>query len=197
MLAKFGVANKRFVTTSGLILFDDVVRTSNGFVHSTFGHVTPVVKARFHGGADPSDAVDTRWWLTDEEEVQRHVDAMSRAFPTFGFVAGDEEHAPVFGGTLDSGRGSFEVLVMLRRDRGLPCVVAPNVRLGKHSGRRWKAAPHLYDSGALCVAGQEDWDPDEHTAATAVAWAAHWFANYTLWFVDSMDRWPTEGQDVA
>lgn len=197
VLAKFGVTNKRYVTTTGLVVFDGVTKTVNGYSHLTHGHVTPVAKGHFHGGVDPEDEADDRWWLTDPAEVQRHLDAMAVAFPGWTFIAGDDDTPPAFGGALDTGRGRFDVLVLLRRDRGLPFAVVPDVRLGKHRGRLWKRSPHLYDSGALCIAAQSDWLPDEHTAATAVAWAAHWLANYTLWFVDSLDRWPTEGQDVA
>lgn len=197
VLAKFGIKNMRYVTTTGLIVFDGVLQTANGYSHTTHGHVTRVANGRFHGGSEPEDVDDDRWWLVDTTELQRHVDAMAEAFPAFSYIRGDEKSPPAFGGTIDTGRGKFDVLVLLRRDRGLPFVVVPNVRLGKQRGRRWIRAPHLYDSDALCIAAQDDWDSGEHTTATAVAWAAHWLANYTLWFISSNNRWPTEGQEVA
>jgi hypothetical protein len=42
------------------------------------------------------------------------------------------------------------------------------------------------------VADTSDWDPQVHTTATAIAWAAHWFAAYTGWRIAG-GPWPTEG----
>ena len=50
---------------------------------------------------------------------------------------------------------------------------------------------HLYLSGNLCVADISDWRPGEHTSATAIAWAAHWYAAYTDWRLGG--PWPTDG----
>ena len=196
-LARFGVNNKRFVTTTGLVVFDGVTKTTDGYTHARHGHVTAVEPARFHGGEDPEDTAEQRWWLTQPEDAQRHADAVADAFPGFTYIAGDDEHPPAFAGTLNSGFGVHEILILLRSDRGLPFVVIPNRRLGKQRGRHWRRAPHLYDSGALCVAGRDDWNPDQHTAATVIAWTAHWLAAYVFWLADSQNRWPTEGQDVA
>ena len=63
--------------------------------------------------------------------------------------------------------------------------------LGRYEGRRFRRPPHLYDSGALCVAATSDWDQERHTTATAVAWGAHWFAAYTEWRMGG--HWPTDG----
>ncbi|CPT75881.1 Uncharacterised protein [Mycobacteroides abscessus] len=80
---------------------------------------------------------------------------------------------------------------MTRRDQGLPRVHVFNHRLGANAGRKWQPSPHLFTSGSLCVADASDWDPEQHTAATVTAWAAHWLAAYTEWRMSR--RWPVEG----
>jgi hypothetical protein len=95
-------------------------------------------------------------------------------------------------GDIDTGRGKFKVVVVLRRDQGLPFVrLFGGPRLGVNAGRRWMPSPHLYLNGNLCVADSADWNQDEHTAATVVAWTAHWLAAYTEWRITR--RWPVQG----
>ncbi len=95
-------------------------------------------------------------------------------------------------GEIDTGRGRFLVLVLPQLDHSLPSVkvIRPG-RLGRPEGRRWRRSRHLYDSDALCIADREDWKPQIHDTAVAVAWAAHWLACYTEWRMSG--RWPTEG----
>ena len=81
--------------------------------------------------------------------------------------------------------------IMTRKDEGLPRIMVMGPRLGVHAGRKWIPSPHLYLNGNLCVADQQDWDPHEHTVATATTRAAHWLAAYTEWRMTS--RWPVEG----
>lgn len=193
LLRHHGVRAPRFVTVNGQIVFDDVAMTTTGPVHRTYGAVTAVTPHTFHGGdeaADEPSAPANHWW-DDEVLLNRHIDAMSKSFPRFVYVAAEDDYPPCWGGILDTGRGCFEVLVSTRRDQGLPRVRVCNHRLGVNAGRRWQHPPHLFTSGSLCVADIDDWNPREHTAATVTAWAAHWLAAYTEWRISR--RWPVEG----
>jgi hypothetical protein len=130
------------------------------------------------------------WWNTDPSARQRDVEAMSRAFP--GFIMFDDDDDFWYGGKIDTGRGSFLIKVLPHTDKSLPTILLANkIRLGRQEGRYWRRSPHLYDSGALCIAAVTDWNPDAHTTATAIAWAAHWLAAYSEWRVSGV--WPTEG----
>ncbi|MFI2562610.1 hypothetical protein [Paenarthrobacter sp. NPDC018779] len=194
LLRHHGVNVPRFVTVDGRVVFDDVTITGEGeYSHATFGVVTPVAKHTFHGGVEGSDvdsgSVTERW---ADDEVSRHVNAMKRSFPNFTYLPPENDTSPCWFGVLDTGRGSFHVAIILRRDRQLPRVaVLGGVRLGIPSGRRWQPSPHLYDNGNLCVADGKEWIPEEHTAATVTAWAAHWLAAYTEWRMTR--QWPVEG----
>jgi hypothetical protein len=195
LLRHHGVNVPRFVTVDGRIVFDDVTSTDAGLhSHATLGTVTPVVSHTFHGGAEEpgigGDPSAVGW--ADDDEIRRHTEAMTMAFPSFTYVPPEEDLNPCWVGVIDTGRGKFRVAVTLRRDRGLPRVaVLGGVRLGVASGRRWRPSPHLYDSGNLCVADSGDWKPEEHTVATVVAWASHWLAAYTEWRMTR--QWPVEG----
>ncbi|TCO18129.1 hypothetical protein EV652_116157 [Kribbella steppae] len=194
LLSHFGINTARFVTSTGEVVFDGV--TSNGgdaFTHVTHGAVTPVAKHTFHGGAEEPDDGENGpavWW-DNPDRLNRHIDAMRRSFPHFAYLAPEDGSAPCWGGVIDTGRGKFDVGILIRRDEGLPSIVVFNRRLGATAGGRWQRAPHLYDNDNLCVAGRDDWDPDEHTVATATAWAAHWLAAYTEWRISR--KWPVEG----
>lgn len=197
LLSHFGINTARYVTTTGEIVFDGVTRVGDGVAHPTHGTVTPVAKHTFHGGEEePDDSHDgpTVWW--DEDQINRHIEAMKRSFPNFIYVPPEDGSGPCWGGIIDTGRGKFEIGIFLRRDEGLPSIVVFNRRLGAPAGRRWQRSPHLYDNGNLCVADRDDWNPDEHTGATAAAWSAHWLAAYTEWRMSR--KWPVEGvQAVA
>ena len=198
LLSHFGIDTARFVTATGEVVFDGVTRVGNSFAHAVHGAVTPVAKHTFHGGeGDPDDGrVGPTVWWNDEHQISRHVQAMELAFPNFVYVPPDDDSGPIWGGTIDTGRGKFEIGVFPRVDQGLPSITVFNRNLGAPAGRRWHPAPHLYVNGNLCVADRDDWNPAEHTVATAAAWAAHWLAAYTEWRMSRL--WPVEGvQAVA
>lgn len=193
LLHHHGVDVPRYVTVNGQIVFDDVQASPSGYTHSSLGVVTPVRNHTFHGGEEASDDAareDAPWW-SDDARLQRHISAMEHSFPGFIYVAASDGVGPCWGGELDTGRGKFKVLIVTRQDEGLPRVMVVGPKLGLPSGRSWTPSPHLYLNGNLCVAGQDEWDPQEHTVATVTAWAAHWLAAYTEWRMTR--RWPTEG----
>lgn len=193
LLSHFGIGDRRYVTTDGLILFDGVSGSSGfGYSHPVHGSVTPVQKHTFHGDTDePIDVPSSGFWWQDSEELARQDTAMRAAFPRFTRRS-DTSRPPVWTGSIDTGRGVFAIEVRMREDRGLPFIrVLGGPRLGIANAGRWVRSPHLYDNGNLCVADQADWNPDEHTAETAVVWAAHWLAAYTEWRI--IKRWPVAG----
>jgi hypothetical protein len=195
LLSINGAEVPRYITVGGRTVFGPVTTTSTGLVHTDHGPVTAVSNHTFHGGSDPVDSGQENWW-EDKAKVERHVQAMAHAFPDFAYVPGDADSAPCWVGRIDTGRGIFDIGVFLRRDEGLPFVsVLSKQRLGIPAGRRFIPSPHLYDNGSLCIAGQSDWNPAEHTAATATAWAAHWLAAFTTWRITR--KWPVEGVHVA
>lgn len=194
LLSHFGLQHSRYITTSGEVIFDGVAATPSGtFAHATHGSVTPVANHTFHGGDEPEDAQEQfEIWWDDPDQVQRHVRAMEAAFPGFLLVPAEADLSPAWIGRVNTGRGSFTIAVVPRRDRGLPAIVpTKGLRLGAQAGRHWVPSPHLYTNGNLCIADRDDWNPAEHTVATATAWAAHWFAAYTEWRITR--RWPIEG----
>lgn len=193
LLSHFGINAARFVTNTGEIVFDGVTNAGGGFAHAVHGAVTPVAKHTFHGGGEEPDdghAGPVAWW-DDKVQIDRHIEAMEKAFPFFLYVPPEDNCGPCWGGLIDTGRGKFQVGIFPRRDQGLPRIVVFDRRLGMPAGRRWQPSPHLYVNGNLCVADRDEWDPDNHTVATAVAWAAHWLAAYTEWRMSR--RWPIEG----
>lgn len=193
LLHHHGVDVPRYVTVNGQIVFDDVQASPSGYVHSALGSVTPVQKHTFHGGEEALDNAvgDSAPWWTDNARLQRHISAMEQSFPGFTYLPASDGLDPCWGGELNTGRGKFKVLVMTRQDEGLPRVAVVGPKLGISSGRSWVPSPHIYLNGNLCVADQDDWDPQEHTVATVTAWAAHWLAAYTEWRITR--RWPVEG----
>lgn len=194
LLSHFGMNDVRFVAAGGQIVFDGVTSLANGaFTHPVHGSVTAVAQHTFHGGEEEPDAgaLDMTAWWEDEAAIGRHVASMEHAFPQFTYLPASDDRSPCWWGEIDTGRGRFKVVIILRRDGGLPFVSVLNRRLGVQSGRRWERPPHVYLNGDLCVASSEDWQPDEHTAATATAWAAHWLAAYTEWRFRR--EWPAEG----
>lgn len=197
LLSHFGINTARFVTSTGQIVFDGVTKTGTGFTHATFGAVTPVAKHTFHGGKEGTDADQnsTAVWWDDPDQIQRHIQAMEKAFPSFVYAAPQDGSGPCWVGIIDTGRGRFKIGIYLRRDQGLPRVVVFNRRLAMPAGRWWQPSPHLYVNGNLCVADADDWHPVEHTAATATAWAAHWLAAFTEWRMSR--QWPGEGVGVV
>ena len=195
LLGHFGISVPRYVTLDGQIVFDGVSATGRGgYPHATHGSVTPVNNHTFHGGDEELDGgpANTLPWWDDEAQIARHVEAMEKCFPRFTYLPADGDLGPCWVGEINTGRGRFEIGVVLRSDQGLPFVrVIGGPRLGVNAGRSWRPSPHLYLNGNLCVAGSDDWDANEHTAATVTAWAAHWLAAFTEWRITR--RWPVEG----
>lgn len=188
LLRHVGIDVPRYITVGGKVIFD--TPTSAVARAATATRVEP---HRFHAGPDPSPTRGPRenaWWNTDASARQRDIDAMSKAFPDF--ILFDEGDDFWYGGTIDTGRGKFLIAVLPQANGSLPIVrLVSKIRLGRQEGRHWRRSPHLYDSGALCVASLDDWKPEIHTTATATAWAAHWLAAYTEWWMSGV--WPTEG----
>jgi hypothetical protein len=194
LLRHVGINVPRYITVDGKVIFDAPASTPASTATATAtATATRVEPHRFHAGPDPSPKKEQRqhaWWNTDASARQRDNDAMSRAFPNF--ILFDEDGEYWYGGTIDTGRGKFLIAVLPKADGSLPTVRLINkFRLGRQEGRRWRTSPHLYDSGALCVASLDDWKPEVHTTATATAWAAHWLAAYAEWRASGV--WPTEG----
>lgn len=190
LLRHVGIDVPRYVTVNGRVICDTPAHPASPEVVST---ATPMAPHRFHGGPDPAPEKKQyrdAWWNTDADARRRDIEAMSNAFPSF--ILFDEEDDYWYGGQIDTGRGKFLISVSPRSNGAMPSIRLVNkFKLGRQEGRRWRTSPHLYDSGALCVAGQDDWDPEVHTTATVVAWTAHWFAAYTEWRMSGV--WPTEG----
>lgn len=183
LLEHVGIDVPRYVTVGGQIVLDPTPMTTSPMAVSPH---------RFHDGEDPAPErvnYEHAWWSTDEAARAADEAAMACHFPNFVQFGEDGDYA--FGGYLDTGRGKFKVIVIPHIDRSLPSVVPMHKALGRPVGRRLQRPPHLYTSGNLCVAATADWKPEEHTTATAVAWAAHWFAAYTEWRISG--RWPTDG----
>ncbi|BCT76263.1 hypothetical protein SCMU_21050 [Sinomonas cyclohexanicum] len=197
LLSHHGVKAPRYVTIDGEIVFDGVTETASGPKHHSRGPVTRVPNHTFHGGDNlTDDAGDGTPWWSDPKKLEKHVQAVELAFPNFRYTAPQGEISPSWTGEINTGRGRFMIQVSLRRDRGLPRVqLVSHQKLGRATGRRFERSPHLYLNGDLCVAETADWRRDEHTAATAIAWAAHWLACYTEWRFTM--RWPVAGVNVA
>jgi hypothetical protein len=186
LLAHVGIDVPRYVTVDGEIVLDpSVSRTVSAAPLRIEPH-------RFHDGNDPAPArgrYETAWWNTDQEARASDIDSMRTHFP--GFLLHSQNGDYFWTGKINTGRGTFAVLILPHVDRSLPSIVPKIRNLGRAKGRRLCKPPHLYDSGALCVAATTDWDPARHSTATAVAWAAHWFAAYTEWRIRGY--WPADG----
>jgi hypothetical protein len=184
LLSHVGIDVPRYVTVGGRIVLDST--TSSG--------PAPLAVAphRFHDGEDPAPervAYVNAWWNTDPGARANDGAAMATHFPNFLQYGEDGDNA--YGGELNTGRGRFKILVLPHVDRSMPSIMPLHGGLGRPLGRRLQRPPHLYTSGNLCIASATDWNPNEHTTATATAWAAHWFAAFTEWRISG--RWPTDG----
>jgi hypothetical protein len=190
LLEHVGIDVPRYVTVGGRIVFDHAPASVSQ------SSPMPLAPHRFHGGEDPAPDRSTyadAWWNVDVAAREVDEAAMRAHFPNFIQFGEDGDYA--YGGELDTGRGRFKILVMPHVDRSLPSIIPLHKGLGRPMGRRLQRPPHLYTSGNLCVADTADWRPAEHTTATAVGWAAHWFAAYTEWRITG--RWPTDGFGVV
>lgn len=164
--------------------------------------VTALAPHTFHGGSDPEPSpvqrssreplgeYDNAWWNVDPVRLNTDQAVVRAAFPSFQLNRDDGNYK--WQGVLDTGRGRYLIDVAGNRAGGMPFIrpLQPR-RLGRHEGARWRPSPHLYTSGGLCVAETTDWIPEQHTTATAIAWAAHWLAAYTDWRLGG--PWPTDG----
>lgn len=189
LLSHVGIDVARFVKPDGGVVFDG---TGAGGQPAPM----PLVPHRFHGGEDPSPErsnLREAWWNVEPNARAADAEAVRLHFPSFVEMAEDDDYA--FYGCIDTGRGKFRVLVLPHPDRSLPTIVPMHTDLGRRIGRRIQRPPHLYLSGALCVASKSDWDPRLHTTATAIGWGAHWFAAYTEWRFTG--RWPVDGYGAA
>lgn len=186
LLRRVGLHIPRGVSVDGHILTGHAATAA-----ISTGLATAVERHIFHGGDDPRTPESrTAWW---RDPAARHVDicAVRQAFPCFQL--NDLDGTYVWSGTIDTGRGRFVIDIVGDPSGGLPQVAPIHPRaLGRNEGRRgFRRSEHLYVSGNLCVADVSDWDPDVHTSATAIAWAAHWLAAYTDWRLGG--PWPTDG----
>lgn len=154
--------------------------------------LTPIKPHTFHGGDDSVDAGASSSWWEEPGAMEKERASVAAAFPGFVDIS-DPGEPPLFAGKIDTGFGTFAVAIVHRRDHGLPAVVPLDGRRRERlEGRRTVPSPHLYVSGRLCVADESDWDSSTDTAATVIAWAAHWHAQYVVWRATSR-RWPSEG----
>ncbi len=192
LLSRMSRRTPRFVTVNGRVVSgeDSIVATATGYQHREHGPVTPVRRHTNHGGKPPDEIDQTPWWDQNPTILDDERETMARAFP--GFIASEVDGRPAWRGEIDTGRGKFAVTVVHRPDRGLPNVipVKPGV-FRRHEGRHTRFSPHLYLNGNLCVASQDDWDPDRDDATTVIAWTAHWLAAFTEWRFTG--RWPCDG----
>lgn len=188
LLRHHGYNVERRVSPTGKVLFGPVAAAS--VVVTT----TPVKQHVFHGGDDPVDQIPKtlpNWWL-DASIIERDRRAMALHFPYFVEVVGTEDRPTAWVGTVDTGYGVFGVRIQHRADHGLPHVVPAYPKRARRGGQLVES-PHTYVSGNLCVAAQEDWDPNTDTTATVVGWIAHWHAAYVEWLFT--DTWPMEGYE--
>ena len=164
--------------------------------------VTALAAHTFHGGPGPMPTLaqhscgkspgeyGNAWWNLDPVRLKGDQAAVRAAFPSFQLNRDGGNYR--WQGVLDTGRGRYRIAVAGNRAGGTPFIrpLEPH-RLGRHEGARWRPSPHLYTGGGLCVAETTDWIPEQHTTATAIAWAAHWLAAYTDWRLGG--PWPTDG----
>jgi hypothetical protein len=179
----------RGVTVGGAIVLGDSPAQSVGGASA----VTPLAPHRFHGGDDLSpDRADTTksWWIRSPEKKDADIADMMERFSDVTVIDDDQDLA--YKVTYETGRGRYSVFILPQVDETLPSVFAIQPKtLGRRQGRNFKKAPHLYLSGALCIADRSDWAGKEYKTSVAAAWTAHWLACYTAWRMNGI--WPSEG----
>lgn len=186
LLRHVGLHAPRGVSIDGRILTGDAL--TSALAAGTASMLTPHT---FHGGSDPEDHTGNDPWWLDEAERARDIQAVRTAFP--GFRLDDSDGRYAWTGTINTGRGRFEVAIEGNSSRGLPRVrpVRPAL-VGHNEGRLGFRRPtHTFLSGNLCVAEPGDFDPDRDTTATVIAWVAHWYAAYVDWHVGG--HWNVDG----
>lgn len=162
------------------------------------GSATPIMPHTNHGGvqaalrdvATPSGRYANAWWNAHPTARMADIVGVARAFPGFVYNGMDGGHR--FEGLINTGRGRFRVAAVGYPDGRIPHLVPINPHgLGRHEGRGFRRPEHVYTNGNLCVAGDDDWRPDEYNTVTAIAWAAHWYATYTDWRLGG--SWRSDG----
>jgi hypothetical protein len=190
LFRKVGIHVPRGVTVDGTVVLGDRQIQSVGAATVTAMH-----PHRFHGGEDPAPArydTDRAWWVKSPESKTNDIADMRDSFSNV--IVFDDENDLSYGVTLDTRRGKFDVLILPQVDGSLPTAVAVRPkRLGRNEGRKFRVAPHLYLSGALCIADSSDWEGKGYKTSVAAAWTAHWLACYSAWRINGI--WPTEGYD--
>lgn len=193
LLGHVGVHVPRGVTIDGRIVLGTPVvgRAVTALEPHTFhAGPGPEFPSEPYPSAEPPQPDDDAWWNLAPSRLEADQAAVRAAFPSFQLIRDNGSHT--WQGVLDTGHGRYRIDVAGNRTGGMPFIwpVQPR-RLGRHEGARWRPSPHLYTNGGLCVAETTDWIPERHTTATAIAWAAHWLAAYTVWRIGG--PWPTEG----
>ena len=195
LMRMISTSKPRFVTIDGQVISEGIRAINGHAVHPRHGRVTPVPRHADHGGPDPSDVRATvnggAWWTRLPERLAEEQRAMAFAFPGFHRIV--RGGRPGWAGTINTGYGSFRVEIVHRPHiTALPEARVIDRRLERKEGGRFRPSEHLFTSGALCYARDEDFHPhDGHDAVTVVAWVAHWLAEYVYWHISG--RWPTKG----
>lgn len=191
LFRKVGIHVPRGVTVDGTVVLGD---RQMQLVSST-STLTEIPPHRFHGGNDPAPARDDTakaWWIQSPEKRADDIADMRGRFAKLMVL--EENNDLAYGVTLDTRLGKFDVLILPQIDGSLPTAVAVKPkRLGRNEARAFRAAPHLYLSGALCIADRLDWEGKGYKTSVAVAWTAHWLACYAAWRMNGV--WPTEGYE--
>ncbi len=197
LMGMISTSKPRFVTVDGRVISGRDVRVSNGrAVHPHHGPVTHAPRHADHGGHDPEDGLEAHggqvaWWVAQPDRLAEELEAMTSHFPGFRpIVRGGR---PGWAGTINTGYGVFPVEVVHRPSMtALPEARVVGRRLERKEGHRYRRPEHLFYSGALCYASEDDYRPwDGHNAVTVVAWVAHWLAEYVYWRLSGV--WPTSG----
>lgn len=186
LLRHVGLQAPRGVSIDGRILTGDALTA--GLAAGTASQLSPHT---FHGGEDPAEDEDVEPWWTEDVLRERDIAAVRSSFP--GFRLDETDGGYTWTGTIDTGRGRFEVSIEGNPNHRLPRIhpTRPS-RIGRNFGRRGFRQPeHIFLSGNLCVAEDADFDPVRDTTATVIAWVAHWYAAYVDWYVDG--RWSVDG----
>jgi hypothetical protein len=191
LFRKVGINVPRGVTVGGAV----VLGSSRIQSASAASAITAMQPHRFHGGNDPAPSRSNKasaWWIQSPDEKQRDISDMRKRFANVTITDTDEELA--YGVSFDTGRGKYGALILPQVNKSIPSVFMTHPkRLGRNEGRNFRLAPHLYLSGALCVADASDWDGKGFGTSVAAAWTAHWLACYTVWRMNGV--WPAEGYE--
>src|SRR4051794_30417526 len=107
LLAHVGIDVPRYVTVDGEIVLDPSV--SRAVSAATLG----IEPHRFHDGNDPAPTrsrYEMAWWNLDQEARAADIHSMRTHFP--GFLLHNENGDYSWTGKINTGRGTFAVLVL-------------------------------------------------------------------------------------